>query len=272
MGTPDALRSSGGGYASLPGNGFAPGLIHGEHPRHSASRLRGRTLRFGAFDPGNEMRNTVWLPALCALLAALTANAAGLDVRIVDQHGAPVADAVVTVVPRATAARAAPAAPPQTRVIDQKNLMFMPYIEVFRPGDSVVFRNSDNTRHHVYSFSPVKAFEFVLTPGQSSAPLMLDKTGVVAVGCNIHDRMIAYLYISDAPWIAHSGASGKVTFDALPAGTYEVHVWQPRLRPNKPDPAQTATVRGNADPQTLTFTLSLLPDPRTQFDREHTSY
>jgi hypothetical protein len=150
--------------------------------------------------------------------------------------------------------------------------MFMPYIEVFRPGDSVVFRNSDNTRHHVYSFSPVKAFEFVLTPGQSSAPLALDKSGVVAVGCNIHDRMIAYLYISDAPWIAHSGADGKVNFDALPAGAYEVRVWQPRLRPNKPDLAQIATVLADADPQTLTFTLSLLPDPRTQFDREHTSY
>lgn len=215
------------------------------------------------------MRKTVWL---LALLAPLTAGAAGLDVHIIDQHGAPVADAVVTVVPHGAAAASAPAHKSETRVIDQKNLMFMPYIQVFRPGDSVVFRNSDNTRHHVYSFSPVKAFEFVLTPGQSSAPLTLDKSGVVAVGCNIHDRMIAYLYISDAPWIAHSGADGKVSFHALPAGAYEVRVWQPRLRPNKPDLAQTATVLGSADPQTLTFTLSLLPDPRTQFDREQTSY
>lgn len=217
------------------------------------------------------MRKSVRLLALLAPLAAFAANAAGLEVRIVDQHGAPVADAVVTVMSR-DAAATAPAHPPTTRVIDQKNLMFVPYIEVFRPGDSVVFRNSDNTRHHVYSFSPVKAFEFVLTPGQSSAPLPLDRSGVVAVGCNIHDRMIAYLYISDAPWIAHSGPDGKVGFDALPAGAYEVRVWQPRLRPNKPDLAQTATLIGETDPQTLTFTLSLLPDPRTQFDREHTSY
>ncbi len=218
------------------------------------------------------MRTAIWLPSVLALFIAFTADAAGLDVRIVDQRGAPVPDAVVTLLPRDVAQSSAPAHRPETRVIDQKNLMFMPYIEVFRPGDSVVFRNSDNTRHHVYSFSPVKAFEFVLTPGQSSAPLTLDKSGVVAVGCNIHDRMIAYLYVSDAPWIAHSGADGKVSFDALPTGAYEVRVWQPRLRPNKPDLAQTATVLGGADPQTLTFTLSLLPDPRTQFDREHTSY
>jgi plastocyanin len=218
------------------------------------------------------MRKIFWLLVFVAPLTAPAANAAGLKVRIVDQRGAPVADAVVTVVPRDATSPPAPAHKSETRVIDQKNLMFVPYVEVFRPGDSVVFRNSDNTRHHVYSFSPAKAFEFVLTPGQSSAPLVLDKSGVVAVGCNIHDRMIAYLYISDAPWIAHSGADGTVSFDTLPAGAYEVRVWQPRLRPNKPDLAQTATVLGDADPRTLTFTLSLLPDPRTQFDREHTSY
>lgn len=218
------------------------------------------------------MRQIFRLLALLAPLATFVVDAAGLDVRIVDQRGAPVADAVVTVVAHDATASSTPARNPETRVIDQKNLMFMPYIEVFRPGDSVVFRNSDNTRHHVYSFSPAKAFEFVLKPGEKSAPLTLDRSGVVAVGCNIHDRMIAYLYISDAPWIAHSGADGKASFDALPAGAYEVRVWQPRLRPNKPDLAQTATVVGDAGPQTLTFTLSLLPDPRMQFDREHTSY
>lgn len=218
------------------------------------------------------MRKCVRLLALLAPLTAFAANATGLNVRIVDQHGAPVADAVVTVVPRDATHASTPAHQPGVKIVDQKNLMFMPYIEVFRPGDSVVFRNSDGTRHHVYSFSPVKAFEFVLKPGESSAPLPLDKSGVVAVGCNIHDQMIAYLYVSDAPWIAQSGADGKVGFATLPAGAYEVRVWQPRLRPNKPDLAQTATLVGNADPQTLNFMLDLLPDPRKQFDREHTSY
>ena len=217
------------------------------------------------------MRSKIWLSGALALLFTIRTQAAELNVRIVDQHGDPVADAVVTVLSRDPAANRPAQHTNAVKVIDQKNLMFMPYIEVFRPGDSVVFRNSDHTRHHVYSFSPVKAFEFVLTPGQSSAPLALDQSGVVAVGCNIHDQMIAYLYISDAPWIAHSGKDGKVGFDNLPAGAYEVRVWQARLRPNKPDLAQSATVLGN-DTQTLTFKLALLPDPRTQFDREHTSY
>ena len=126
---------------------------------------------------------------------------------------------------RASARRGTDGARARSRrphVIDQKNLMFLPYIEVFRPGDAVVFRNSDGTRHHVYSFSPAKAFEFVLAPGQSSPPMTLDQAGViVVVGCNIHDQMASYLVVSDAPWIATTGKDGRAIFPdaAAPAPT-----------------------------------------------------
>lgn len=218
------------------------------------------------------MRTTGWFVAVLALTAAAAAGAADLNVRIADDHGKAVADAVVTVLPQGDPKGAAVRATPSTRTIDQKNLTFIPYIEIFRPGDKVVFRNSDKTRHHVYSFSPVKAFEFVLAPGESSPPLVLDKSGVIAVGCNIHDMMITYLYVSDAPWIAHSGANGQVVFHDLPAGPYNVRVWQPRLRPNKPDLAQSMTLVGASEAKALTFNLQLLPDSRHEFDREHTSY
>jgi plastocyanin len=219
---------------------------------------------------GMKMRSIMAWLAMLALLAAQPARAADLVVKVGDDHGRPVADAVVTVLPRAGGAPKRP--PPARRTIDQKNLMFVPYIEVFRPGDQVVFRNSDSTRHHVYSFSPVKAFEFVLAPGESSQPQLLDKPGVVAVGCNIHDHMISYLYVSDAPWIAHSGASGVVTIHGLAAGAYDVRVWQPRLRPGRPDLVQSTTIVAGPGTTRMAFALKLLPDPRLQFDREHTNY
>ena len=220
------------------------------------------------------MRTTGWFIAVLSLAAAAAAGAADLNVRIADDHGKAVADAVVTVLPQDNAKGQKTAMRPTsgTKTIDQKNLMFVPYIEIFRPGDKVVFRNSDLTRHHVYSFSPIKAFEFVLVPGESSPPLVLDKSGVIAVGCNIHDMMITYLYVSDAPWIAHSGADGQAVFHDLPAGAYNIRVWQPRLRPNKPDLAQSMTLVGANESKALTFNLQLLPDPRREFDREHTRY
>jgi plastocyanin len=215
------------------------------------------------------MRKQGWILVLGALLAAAPAGASGLVVRITDGKGHPVTDAVVTLVPRGTQA-AAPRRTPAVHVIDQKNLMFMPYIEVFRPGDAVVFRNSDRTRHHVYSFSPVKAFEFVLAPGQSSPPLTLDATGVVAVGCNIHDQMAAYLVVTDAVSVARTGTDGNASFGAVAPGTYDVRAWHPRLRPGRV--AATTLAVGSSAPAPATLALSLLPDPRQQMDRELMQY
>lgn len=211
------------------------------------------------------------LVAACLLLTR-SLGAAELGARIVDTQGAAVADAVLAIVPRDDVAAVTQHASPETKIVDQKNETFIPYVEVFRPGDSVVFHNGDHTRHHVYSFAPARQFEFVLTTGQSSPPLLLERTGVVAVGCNIHDHMITYLYISDAPWVARSAADGRVTIDALPRGDFEVHVWHPQLRPGRPEPVQSLHIAAPNEAKELVFSLSLLPDPRSAMDRERTDY
>ncbi len=210
-----------------------------------------------------------WLGILF-LLAGLPCAAAELHVGIVDQRGKPVADAVVTVFPVTGATAPAPA--PKTKTINQSGITFVPYIEVFRPGDLVVFHNSDKTRHHVYSFSSVKAFEFMLSAGQTSMAIPLDKPGVIAVGCNIHDSMITYLYVTEAPWIARANATGKAVIRALPAGTYQVRVWQPRLRPGKPELVQTDVTVHAGENRPLQFKLKLLPDSRRKSNREPSRY
>ena len=160
---------------------------------------------------------------MVALAAGLlwfgTAHAATLEVEVNDQRGQPVSDAVVTLLPGAGVQLPPSAVSTTPRFIDQRRLVFMPYVEVFRQGERVVFRNSDDTRHHVYSFSAPKAFEFVVAPHTSSAPLLLDKSGVVAVGCNIHDGMITYLYVTDAPRAARTDATGRVSLGDQPSAT-----------------------------------------------------
>lgn len=215
------------------------------------------------------MRKGWLVPGIVALLACRVAAAAGLVVQVTDLRGRPVPDAVVTARPH----RRAQAAPmrAQARVVDQKNLMFLPYVEVLRPGDAVVFRNSDGTRHHVYSFSPTKAFDFVLAPGQSSPAMTLAKPGVVAVGCNIHDQMASYLVVSDAPWVVTTGRDGRASFSALPADTYEIQAWHPRLHPGRRNtPRASITVAATGTGST-SFTLALLPDPRAR-DHERMQY
>jgi plastocyanin len=211
-----------------------------------------------------------WLLVMGWVLAATAGQvvAGELVVQVVDAQARPVGDAVVTVIAQTPAAVAAQ--PSMLRYVDQRNETFIPYVQVLQPGDRVVFRNSDHTRHHVYSFSPSKTFEFMLRPGDSSPALAFGQTGIVAVGCNIHDHMIAYLVVSATP-ARVTGVQGRAVFDALPPGGYTIQVWHPQLRPGSALASATTMLTGAAT-RTLHFSLSLLPDPRALGDREHVDY
>lgn len=204
-----------------------------------------------------------WLPAMAAVL----------NVQVLDDHGKPIGDAVVSMVASAATAGDPPALPvAQTKIIDQRRETFLPYVEIFRPGDRVVFRNSDTTRHHVYSFSPTRSFEMVVRPGRSTAPLLLDRAGIVAVGCNIHDHMRNWLFVSSAPWLAITDAAGQVRFDAMPVGKYTVTVWHPQLSPRQPPVERQLDVPADRADMKLPVTLSLLPDPRMPMDHNRMQY
>ena len=218
---------------------------------------------------------TGWGRIVCALAAlALAAGPAGARAEVVqaqidDEAGKPVADAVMALLPD-DPTRALPEAAATWRqaIVDQRDETFLPYVTIVAQGGSVVFHNGDTPHHHVYSFSPTKAFEFVLKPGESSAPVLFDKPGVAAIGCNIHDQMIAYVYVSETPWVGLSDKAGQVRIDGVPAGVYTARVWHPSLRPGAPPPSQPLTV---ADaPGSLAVTLALLP-PKHR-DREHGLY
>jgi len=200
--------------------------------------------------------------AVLLISMAVRAAAGDLTVQIYDGHGQPAGDAVVTL--RSDNVQHAETRAPETKIVDQRDETFLPYVEIFRPGDSVVFRNSDTTRHHVYSFAAAKSFEFVIAPGDSTPPVVLDRVGEIPVGCNIHDQMITHLYVSDAPWLVRTKADGRAVFDNLSAGSYNVDVWHPQLRPGRPGPSKTVSV--DTAQSSVQLTVSLLPDPR-QSDR-----
>jgi len=204
---------------------------------------------------------------LCLFMwgTVMAAQAATLTVKVADSRSHPISDAVVTLAGVQTPTT------PHTHYVDQKNETFIPYVEVVHPGDSVVFRNSDNTRHHVYSFSPIGPFQFILGPGESSAPVVLNRTGTLALGCNIHDHMIAYLVVT-ADQAQVTTQQGQARFDDLPPGRYTVQVWHPQLWPGRPQVSASVDVPPEGMAPEVPFTLRLMPDPRSFVDREHLDY
>jgi plastocyanin len=207
--------------------------------------------------------------ATVLILGAAPAHAGRVVIEVVDTNGRPVADAIVSLAPMpgTTSRGIAPA----TRFVDQKDETFQPYVTALHPGDSVIFRNSDNTRHHVYSFSDMVKFEYMLGPGESSPALLMNNPGNAAVGCNIHDQMLTYLYVTKDPEMATTDAQGRASIDGVNAGQYRAHAWHPQLRPGVTLPIQGVTV-SEAAPATVRFNLALLPDPRGAMDREHIGY
>jgi len=145
-----------------------------------------------------------------------------------DAKGAAVADAVVTV--ETPEHKPPPARFAQPLEVKQHNLQFEPFVLVVPVGAEVRFPNEDSVHHQVYSFSPAKTFELKLYGKDQTRAVRFDKPGVVSLGCNIHDQMVAFIVVTDAAFAGKSDASGHLVLHGLPPGAATIHVWHPYLR------------------------------------------
>jgi plastocyanin len=168
--------------------------------------------------------------ALAALVLIGAAPApGGLTVYVRGPGNQPIRDAVVTL---HLVGRATPAAQGAgSYTVDQKDIQFHPFVLVVPVGADVSFPNFDAVRHHVYSFSSAKKFELKLYAREQSRSVRFDKPGIVALGCNIHDQMSAFINVVDTSYVVKTDSSGNAVFSGLPAGArVSLDVWHPYLR------------------------------------------
>jgi plastocyanin len=170
-------------------------------------------------------------------LLALGARAETLEVSVSGAKGAPVADAVVAVFVKGAPVRTTGA----NAEMGQRNKRFTPPVLAVQTGTTVQFPNQDTVRHHVYSFSPAKAFELKLYIGTPASPVVFDKAGTAALGCNIHDSMTGWVKVVDTPFFGVSDATGLARLE-LPAGEHRLQVWHPGLGAEVEPPLQVLKV------------------------------
>lgn len=154
------------------------------------------------------------------------ALAGDLKLSVTDAAGKALPDAVVFLTSSATKALTKPVVGYE---IAQIGRQFVPRVSVVPVGTAVSFPNKDTVRHHVYSFSPAKVFDLKLYAGTPTTPVVFGESGVVVLGCNIHDQMVAWLVVVDTPFYAKTDASGNATLTAIPAGNYTLRAWHPNL-------------------------------------------
>jgi hypothetical protein len=190
----------------------------------------------------------VLLGLILTLILAPAAVAGDLTVSVRDNAGRPVRDAVVTVTPAAGVPRGPIRFPWALRIV-QQDIQFQPFVLIAPVGQAVAFPNLDRVRHQVYSFSRGNRFEIELFGRDQTRTHSFASPGVAALGCNIHDQMLAYVRVVDTPYAGKTGTSGDVVIPAIPAGPASLKVWHPRLN-----------VRGNE----MAYTLSIGTGPGRQ--------
>tara|TARA_R100000656_G_scaffold112550_1_gene84704 strand:- start:429 stop:1061 length:633 start_codon:yes stop_codon:yes gene_type:complete len=189
------------------------------------------------------------------LLFSVPALSAQLLLTVTNQHGEVIPNAVAALVP--TQATDFTSVPPA--IMDQRDNMFVPGVLAIRVNTLVRFPNSDDVRHHVYSFSPAKKFELRLYHGMTAEPVLFDQPGTVVLGCNIHDSMVAYIYVVETDFFALSDQQGNIQLN-VPAGEYQLQIYHPQMRENFPasrlvlgdSTKQQSIVLNNLSPPTAT--------------------
>lgn len=201
------------------------------------------------------------------LLAFASVDAAHVSVQVLDRAGQPVQGVVIALHGASPSARKNP-----TAVMDQIEQRFVPFVLPVRVGTQVNFPNSDSVAHQVYSFSPAKRFELGLYRGKSHPPVTFETPGLVVLGCNIHDNMIGYVFVTDADEFGQTDARGRWQTHEINTGDYRLEVWSPLFARDEQSMERALSI-GEANAEVLLrLTRPLRPEPSPRPDRKLRDY
>ncbi len=167
--------------------------------------------------------------ALLATSMATGLFAQSLQVTVADSEGNPLGESVIEVLLPAEMQTQYQTL--EAKQVDQQDKEFVPGVTIVTRGSRVSFPNSDDILHHVYSFSSAKTFNIPLYGRGENDDYFetFTSTGVVEIGCNIHDWMLAYIYVAESRLAVLTNEAGTALLDSLPTGEFQVRVWHPRV-------------------------------------------
>jgi plastocyanin len=115
--------------------------------------------------------------------------------------------------------------PPETVVIDQRNMRFDPDLVVVPVGSTVQFPNADPIFHNIFSLSKIQPFDLGFYPQGQTRTVKFNRAGIVQVYCHIHANMYAAIVVTSSPWYAKPSEDGSFSWSDVPAGHYRLTAW-----------------------------------------------
>lgn len=117
-----------------------------------------------------------------------------------------------------------------TAVLDNKNCVFAPHVQVVPVGSEVLLINSDAILHDVHARLGSETLFNIGLPSWRQVKKRFTQPGVVAIQCEVlHTWMSAYIVVTSSPHFAVTDEKGNFSIDGVPAGNYELEVWHEKL-------------------------------------------
>lgn len=147
--------------------------------------------------------------------------------------------------------------------LDCLHCRFVPHVLALSVGDSVMIKDYDPVYHSLEAVVPggeTLASWTVnpkgMTPAAARPTFVPKKPEIVAIVCNAHPWMVAYVVVTDTPYYTVTDERGHYEISGVPPGHYVLKVWTERLGQQE---QKILLTRGSLAEEDFAFSLSGKP-------------
>ena len=142
--------------------------------------------------------------------------------------------------------------PEGSAVLDQAGCEYLPYVVIVAKGQELQIKNSDGILHNIHTYSEKnKPLNRAQPKFKKKIKETFSETEMIKVTCDVHGWMKGWLAVVDHPYYVISDENGSFELTDVPAGEYEIKVWQEKLG----ESTQNVTVAGGGE-ASVTFELA----------------
>jgi plastocyanin len=136
--------------------------------------------------------------------------------------------------------------------LDQRDCEYHPHVLAFPAGATLEILNPDGILHNIHSYSKINSpFNFAQPKFKKTLSVKIDKPEIIKIQCDVHSWMHGWLFSAENPYYSVTDKKGGFKLTDVPAGTYNLKVWQETLGTL----SQKVTVKPNEE-VTVTFELA----------------